>query len=355
MSEFETLDGGNEYLKACFQGFAKSGKSWTAMLLALGTREHFGLAGPLAYLDTENAVGYLAPEIKARTGVPPVGKRSRNVDDAIKLLKWAEGGGASVVVIDSVSHLWQNLCDGYLRDLNAARTRKGKGALARIPFSGWGPLKARWQEFMDTYLNSRVHVILCGRVSYDYDDVESDEGEHEIRKSGTKISAEKNTGYESSLLVEMTRVEVRDNKLNADRIVHRATVLGDRYNKIDAAQFDNPTFESFAPHVVLLQPARHAPVETQAHPELGVDVRGETDWTRELTLRKILVEKIDGALEVSGFSGTSGEAKKARAALVSGAFGTLSRTEIENMESVKLQEGLDKLAVLIRERKESEA
>lgn len=353
MSEFETMEGGNEYLKACFQGFAKSGKSWTAMLLALGTRECFKLTGPLAYLDTENAVGYLTPTIKERTGLAPVGKRSRNVDDAIKLLKWAENGGASVVVIDSVSHLWQNLCDGYLRDLNAARTRKGKGALARIPFSGWGPLKARWQEFMDTYLNSRVHVILCGRVSYDYDDVESEDGEHEIRKSGTKISAEKNTGYESSLLVEMTRVEVRDAKLNADRIVHRATVLGDRFNKIDAAQFDNPTFADFAPHVTLLQPDRHAPVETQAHPELGVDVRGETDWTRELTMRKILIEKIAGTFEIAGYSGTSAEAKRTRAALVLSAFGTLAMTEIENMESVKLQEGLDKLTVLIREREEN--
>ena len=84
-----------------------------------------------------------------------------------------------------------------------------------------------------------------------------------------------------------------------------------------------------------------------------MDVRGETDWNRELKQRKILVEKIHGALEAAGLSGTAGEAKKARAALVSEAFGTLSATEIESMESVKLSLGLDKLAELIRQRGEN--
>jgi hypothetical protein len=184
MTEFGILEGGTQYLKATFQGFPKSGKSYTATVLAIGLRSHFKLTAPLAYQDTEGAVGYLAPMIERETGQKPVGVRSRNLDNAVQLILWAEAGNASVVIIDSVSHLWKNLTEGWLIDVNAARKRKRQNDLTRLPFSAWGPLKAKWGEFMDVFLNSRVHVILCGRAAFEYDHTENEAGETELRKSG---------------------------------------------------------------------------------------------------------------------------------------------------------------------------
>ena len=62
------------------------------------------------------------------------------------------------------------------------------------------------------------------------------------------MAAEKETGYEPSLLIEMEKVfnEVRG------KYVRRATVIKDRFSQIDSKQFENPKFESFLPHIKML-------------------------------------------------------------------------------------------------------
>ena len=65
------------------------------------------------------------------------------------------------------------------------------------------PLKAMWREFTDRYVNSKLHVIMRGRAGYIWDDVEDEEGVKELKKVGTKMKAEVETGYEPSLLIEM--------------------------------------------------------------------------------------------------------------------------------------------------------
>lgn len=343
MTEFGNLEGGTEYLKATFQGFPKSGKSHTATLLAIGIREHFKLTAPLAYLDTEGAVGYLSKLIRERTGLAPVGARTRNAEDAIKLIQWAEAGNASVVVIDSVSHLWKNLCDGWLTDVNAARTRKRQSPLVRLPFSAWGPIKEKWGEFMDVFLNSRVHVILCGRAAFEYEHTENEAGETELRKSGVKISAEKETGYESALLVEMERIQVRDTSMEAKAIIHRAVVLGDRFDAMDGMTADNPDFEFFLPHIIRLNPDAHATIDTAAHPSI-VDEEGEAREAARRRAREIVLEEIEHEL-VLRWPGQSKDEKLAKAQIVERVFGTGSWKAVTGMDIDKLRAGLS----LIRE------
>lgn len=339
MTEFGALTGGTQYLKATFQGFPKSGKSYTATQLMIGTRNRFGLKQPLAYLDTEGAVGYLERIIREGTGLAPVGARTRNVDDAVRLIQWAEAGNASGVVIDSVSHLWKNLCDGWLTDVNAARKRARKDVLARLPFSAWGPLKAKWGEFMDVFLTSRVHVVLCGRAAFEYDFTENEAGESELRKSGVKIVAEKETGYESSLLVEMERVQRRDGGMDVSSVAHRAVVLGDRFGVIDGRTCDDPTFAFFEPHVALLDPSAHAAVETQAHPSV-VNEDGEAREAARRREREIALEEIEHEL-VKRWPGQTKEEKQAKASVVERAFGTGSWKAVTLLDIDKLRAGRD--------------
>ena len=339
MTEFRTLEGGTEYLKACFQGFPKSGKSYTATKVAIGVRAHFKLTAPLAYLDTEGAVGYLAGMIREATGLAPVGARTRNVEDAIKLIRWIEAGNASVGIIDSVSHLWKNLCDGWLEDVNAARKRKKQEPLARLPFSAWGPLKAKWGEFMDAFLTSRAHLILCGRAAFDYDFTENEAGESELRKSGVKIVAEKETGYESSLLVEMERIQKRDSHMAASAITHRAVVLGDRFGALDGKSIDDPDYTFFAPHVAMLAPQRHAAPDVEAHPNL-TNEEGEAKEAARRREREIVLEEIEHEL-VKRWPGQTKDEKLAKAQIVERVFGTGSWKAVTIMDIDKLRAGLD--------------
>jgi hypothetical protein len=52
------------HLKAGFLGFAKSGKTHTAVELALGTRDFLKLTGPIAMFDTERGSEYWAPRVR---------------------------------------------------------------------------------------------------------------------------------------------------------------------------------------------------------------------------------------------------------------------------------------------------
>lgn len=343
MSILKGMEGGTGFLKATFQGFPKSGKSYTAMELALGTRKVMGLDGPVAYFDTEGAAGYLAPKVLEETGQVLLGVRSRSLDDVTTTIRDCEAEGISVLVIDSVTHIWKNLCDSWLTSVNEQRKRKRQPKLARLPMSAWMPLKARWFSFMDLYLTSRLNIILCARVAFDYDFGENDEGSMEIQKTGVKISAEKDTGYESSLLIEMERVESREGSHHsAKKIIHRATVLGDRFGVIDGATCDDPTFDFFAPHVALLRPDEHSAVDTSRRPDTGADEDGNDEWRREKRQREILCEEIKHEL-TKRWPGMTKDEKLAKANAVEKHFGTGSWTKVETMKSHELRVGLEAL------------
>jgi len=343
MTLLKPLNDGTGYLKATLQGFPKSGKSYTAALLAIGTRELMGLDGPIAYQDTEGASGYLNPMVKRETGLDLVGLRSRSVDDTIAFIKECEEAGVSVAVIDSVTHLWKNLCDSWLATLNRQRKAKRQGKLKRLPMSAWVGVKGRWGQFMDAFLMSKLNIILCGRVSYDYDFGENDEGAQEIRKTGVKISAEKDTGYESSLLVEMERVEKRaEGSFSAKSITHRATVLGDRFGVIDAAHCENPTFDFFRPHVALLRPESHASVDMERVPAQDVDENGDNDWRRERKNREIICEELKHEL-LRQWPSTSVKDKTAKGDALTRLFQTPSWTAIQDMDSERIRFGLEQL------------
>jgi hypothetical protein len=94
-------------------------------------------------------------------------------------------------------------------------------------------------------VNSPTHVILCGRAGYEYEFVENDDGKKELAKTGIKMKAEGETGFEPSLLVLMERHMDMESK-KAFRV---ATVLKDRSTVIDGAQITNPTFADFIPHI----------------------------------------------------------------------------------------------------------
>ena len=68
-------------LKAGFLGFQGTGKSLTAMLLAVVTRDRSGHKGPIAIFDTEGGSGYLAEHIKTLTGEDALIKRARSFDE----------------------------------------------------------------------------------------------------------------------------------------------------------------------------------------------------------------------------------------------------------------------------------
>jgi hypothetical protein len=343
------------FLKAGFLGFQGSGKSITGMLLAIAAREHFKVDGPIVMFDTEGGSAYLRDHVQALTGKPLLVKRERSFD---ALMLWGrralESGGIGLV--DSISHPWREMCQSYLDQKNEARKRMKRAEQKRLEFEDWNVLKPRWQRWTDFYLNCPMHLIVCGRAGYEYD-MEENEDTHkkELVKTGIKMKTEGEFGYEPSLLVQMILDRTMDRKERQHQ-VRRALVLKDRFMKLDGkeAEFTStedilkamePVRKFFMPHLELLQPGKHAPVDIDQQTQFNVDESGDSGWHREKKERTILCEEIQGEL-VDRHPGQSAADKKAKADLIHAAFNTRSWTAVENLHSDMLRKGL----ALIRQR-----
>lgn len=344
LMELKSMSGGVGHLKASFLGWGGSGKTFTAMRLAVGTRKHFGLKGPIAMLDTEGGAQYLADYVKSETGTDLIGVQSRALSDALTFIDQCVKDGISVAIIDSASHLWLELLKSYLDQVNEHLAKHGKNP-RKLEFQDWGNIKRQWAKLTDAYLNSPLHLIVNGRAGDKYVNEVNDEGKREIVNVGIKMVAEGQFGYEPSLLVEMEQIQFK--RANEPRaILRRATVLKDRFGIIDGKWCDNPTFDFFKPFIEKLKSGSHVKVDTATKTQVEVDDSGDAEWQREKKRRAIFCEEVQGLL-LAEFPGQTAEEKRAKSELIFQAFETRSWTAVENMTAERIKAGLDKLPVLI--------
>lgn len=352
MGLLKAVEPGGAYLKAGLLGLPGSGKTHTATRLAIGTRKLFGLKGPIAYFDTENGTPYLSELVLAETGVPLAAVKSRSLDDLKTTVRECVSDGVSVLIVDSVTHVWREVCETYLERLNKSRKANRQQPLDKLEFQHWAALKSSemWGGWTDLLLNSPLHIIVCGRLGYDYDFEVDEKGRKQLVKTGVKMKCEGEFGYEPSLVVEMTATQTMNGEV-VEKIEHEALVLKDRFDTINGQTFNQPTFESFLPHVQKLRPAGHVGI-SENKTNIVVDEAGNTEWRRELKQREIVLEELAAELDKSGISGTANEAKKSRALLLEECFGTASKTALEGMKSDLLYAGLAKVRVRLDEMKE---
>jgi hypothetical protein len=345
--EMVTFGKGQGYLKAGFLGFNKSGKTYTAGLLLSYLHEKFGLKTPIAIFDTEAGAEYIAPRLTVATGQPPIGCRSRSMADLLALGRKCVEGAAEILLVDSITHVWRDVCDCYLDQVNAARDQQNKSRRTRLEFQDWANIKAVWARWTEFYTNSRLHIVICGRAGFEWDFEETEDAtgntHKELVKTGIKMKVESEFGFEPSLLVEFERVQIPDpKKQNKFTFTHRATVLGDRFDVMDAQTTDNPKGEWFDPHISMLSPGQANFVDTTLKTDMGVDEKGDAEFQRERRQRTILGEEIQAAM-IAAYPGQTKEEKQAKALLLKECFETGSWTKVEGMGADRLREGLTKV------------
>jgi hypothetical protein len=284
MSLFKRAEVTSAYLKMGLLGFAGSGKTYTAASTAIGLVQYMrekaveAAERPIFFLDTETGSDWIKPRVEA-AGIELFTAKTRAFSDLRQAVTESEKS-ASILLVDSISHFWKELCDAYMKRKN--RTR--------LQFEDWGYLKSEWGKFTDQFINSQLHIILCGRAGYEYDYFQDESGKKNLEKTGIKMKAEGEMGYEPSLLVLMERhMDVEEKKTWRE-----ATILKDRSNLLDGKQFTNPTFASFMPHVQALDlGGKQLGVDTTRTSEhdIAVDRR---DW--QPVQRKIVLGEIQDLL-----------------------------------------------------------
>ena len=317
------------FLKAGILGFQASGKTFTAMDIALGLSKLIGNTKPIAFFDSETGSDFFVKRVLEETGQPMLVAKSRAFKDLLTFMDEAEQV-ASVAVIDSITHVWQEIMRAYKRKKNRPF----------LTMQDWGPIKDQWQEFPDRYVNSKLHVIMCGRAGYQYDDVEGDDGETKVTKTGTKMKAEGDTGFEPSLLLEMERLPGTGGVVRGKRSqwIHRCHVLKDRTDLLNGQHFDNPEFADFKPFIDFLNlGGEHVGVDTTR------DSQSLFDGPRSRENRKkqveIALELIRDAFVEADLASTSQVAKKAVIDHLKAVFGTSAWSMIETLTPEQLEDG----------------
>lgn len=327
------------FFKAGFLGFPGSGKTYTATKLALGICKATK-ANSICYLDTETGSDFLIPMIKA-DGVEAYQVKSRSFSDLLTTVKECEQNNIGVLIIDSITHVWRDLCDSYDRKLN----RKG-----RLQFQDWAKIKSEWAQYTDAFINGKVHMIVCGRAGYEYDYDFNEDGSKDLIKTDVKMKVESEFGFEPSLVVLMERTS--DNKENikehigktdrkskeakqshkpdaSSRWIHRAHVLKDRTDTINGQVFDYPKFEDFAPHFKALNiGGEHLGVDTSRTSDDRFDHQGRNEWKQRETQKRIALEEIQGSM-LKLWPGQSATEKACKVEFVEAVFGTRSWTKVE--------------------------
>jgi hypothetical protein len=323
------------HLKMGIFGDTGSGKTFTAAQTAIGFHKYLKASKPVAFFDTERGSEFLVPLFK-KQGIELFGIKSRAALDLNQTIKDAEAE-CSILIMDSITHVWEEFTDSYLK----------KSKQKFIEVWDWKPIKADWKSIFTTpFLNSKLHIIMCGREGSIYGDVEEEKQGRIVHKTvniGKKMKAEGETGYEPNLLCQMEKIFEPGKGKGKGSYSRSCNVIKDRFTVLDSKTFTNPTFKDFLPHIELLD------LNGQS---TGIDLSRNSEelftapdrlWSERKKQVEIVLENIQSELILQGFDGSSAETKKKRTELLLEIFGTYSKTEIDSKSLEELQSSFEKL------------
>jgi len=137
-------------IKLAIQGTSGSGKTYSSLLLAYGMTNNWS---KIAIIDAENG----SADLYAHLGNYNVLtlKSPFTPENYIKAIETCEQAGMEVIIIDSMSHLWE-----YLLEFHAAMQGNS--------FTNWGKITPRQTAFVQKVLTSGCHIIATMRTKQDY-------------------------------------------------------------------------------------------------------------------------------------------------------------------------------------------
>lgn len=203
MAGFRKAKAEKAALKFGLYGLAGSGKTFTALLIAEGLAKHEKKR--IAYVDTERGTDFYANAVPTRQQHPAAfdfdALYTRSITETIEAIRGLNPQEYGIVIIDSITHIWEAAINSYGGKLTKAGT---------IPFHAWGKIKKPYKDLMTLLLNSPMHVIICGRQGNEWAE---DEETEELKRVGTKMKAEGETPHEPDFLLHMEAIKSPKQKM----------------------------------------------------------------------------------------------------------------------------------------------
>lgn len=191
-------------LKILCAGSSGSGKTYSALRLATGIVNKTG--GEIFLINTEGDRGEMyANKFKYNILDLP---EPRSPEKYMEAIQACIDAGASVIIIDSLSHEWN-----YLNE--QVNNMQGNS------FNNWARQKPRHRKLVDFIVESKVHIIATGRGKDEYVMETNEKNKTSIKKVGVGVQQEKDTEYEYMVT------------FNIAQDTHVATVMKDNTGLFD--------------------------------------------------------------------------------------------------------------------------
>ena len=141
MTAFQKPQALKAALKMAFYGPAGSGKTFSALLVSEGLARHTGKR--IAYCDTEYGTAFYGQEVAQRTVHPAAFDfevlYTRSITEVLDAVRGLDPAVHGVLIIDSISHLWDACRNAYKGKLTKAGT---------IPLHAWATIKRPYKNLI---------------------------------------------------------------------------------------------------------------------------------------------------------------------------------------------------------------
>ena len=201
-------------LRAALFGPSGAGKTYSALAIATGMAAEIG--SRIAVIDTEHGS---ASKYADKFDFDVMNLTECDIDGYCDALIAASDAGYQVVVIDSMSHGWQEL----LAEVDRLAKRKYGGNT----WSAWSDGTPKQKQLVNAILGYPGHVIATMRSKTEWNTSRDNNGKTKIQRVGLAPEQGKGIEYEFDLLME----------INTD---HDAEVIKDRTGKFQDDYIKEP-------------------------------------------------------------------------------------------------------------------
>lgn len=264
-------------LRLALFGPAGSGKTYTALKIATGIAKELGIE-KIGVIDSErgSAVKYADQfdfyvyELEDKT-----------IDGYVKAIKEAESLNFQILIVDSISHAWQELLD-YV-DVMSTKY-KGNTLMA------WRSASPLYKTFLNTILNYNGHIIVTMRSRTEWLVEKDESGKTKTAKIGLSPEQRPGIEYEFDLLGEIN-------------LEHTLIITKDRSGKFQDAVIPKPDIDF---GVEIARWLKRGEKKLKQTPPVEI-----TPVTKEInSLNKILTEQEFDELLISVYNDKAQEQKQ---------------------------------------------
>ena len=175
-------------LRGAISGPSGSGKTFTALRIAKG------LGGKIALADSEFGSASKYADLFDFDVMDLSSNKHPN--EYIKAIKEAEKEGYTTLVIDSITHAWDETKKEVEKKSNAMKTPNS--------FTSWAVGNKLWQDLEDAIMGSKINILVTMRAKTEYTQEKDNNGRTQVRKVGMAPEVRNGSEYAYDVVLELS-------------------------------------------------------------------------------------------------------------------------------------------------------